>query len=685
MRLFAEKIIKSRKAILIIFATLLVISLNLSKMVSVNFDLTAYLPDDANSTIALKVAEEEFNTASSNARILIEDVSIAQAMEYKKQISEIDGVDEITWLDDATNVYIPLDLIPKKNLDTYYKDNNALFNVTINEDKSVETIEQIQKIIDEKGEITGSIIKPEKQGASATLKYILPIIIVVLLISTNSWFEPVIFLIVIGTAIILNNGTNAFLGEISFVTSSSSTILLLAVSMDYSIFLLHKFSEYKNEGLEVEEALAKAIEKSFSSISASGLTTAVGFGALIFMRFKIGADLGIVLTKGILIALATILLLLPTLLMYSYKIIDKTHHKSFMPSFAPISKISMKVGGIFLVLVLLLSYPMYKAQNKNEFIYSASGTEVDITKTEELYGKSNDMFLLVPRGNLAKEKELNDRLLEKDYINSVISYVNTVGDITPQSAVPKDTLAKLQSENYSRFVLNLSTEQESELAFTAYEEIYDMANELYKDEVLISGGTANIYDMKQTVTKDNELVTILGILGIGIIVAITFKSISIPIILLLAIESSIWLNMSVNYFLDETLIYLGFMIVSSIQLGATVDYAILFAHRYLENREHLNKMQSAKNTICDTAGSILTSGTILTASGLVLSKVSTDATTSQLGLLIGRGALISVVIILLFLPTALVVMDKLVQKTTLGLKVYEEEEKKVKKYKIREN
>jgi predicted RND superfamily exporter protein len=656
----------------------------LSKLVDVNYDLMEYLPNDAKSTIALKVMNEEFTKSPPNARILISDVSVTEALEYKNQISAVDGVMEVTWLDDATDIYKPLEVIDEKILTSWYKDQNALFTILIHKDNSVQAVTEIKHIIGYKGEISGDIVDTviaQSSTGSETgrmLFFLLPIILLILLLTTSSWFEPVLFLIAIGVSIVINNGTNAFLGDVSFITKTTSSILQLAVSMDYSIFLLHRFQEYREKGENVRESMISAMKKSFSSILASGVTTILGFGALIIMRFKIGADLGIVLSKGITFSLLSVMFLLPVLTVYTYKLIDKTHHRSFLPSFDKFGKLAVKLGLPVIIIVGILIVPSFMAQNKNDFMYGASvmgsASAAEISKTEELFGKANNMVLLIPKGDAVTEKAISDELYNLKYISSLVSYVENIGATIPQEFIPQDKLASLVSDKYSRIIITVSTSQESEAAFKTVEEIRTLGEKYYDDHYYLSGGTVNVYDMKNTVIRDNLLVTIIAVIGIGLVLFFTFRSLSLPLILLLTIEASIWINLAFPYFGGEKMAYLGFMIISSVQLGATVDYAILFASRYIENRKHLQKKAAAIQTVSDTAGSILTSAGILIISGFVMGTISTNGVIGQLGTLIARGTLLSASLVLFFLPTALILLDTVIQKTTLNLEFYKEEQ-----------
>jgi predicted RND superfamily exporter protein len=679
----ADKVINHKKLVLVLFIIAVVISAMLSKLVDVNYDLMEYLPKDSKSTISLEVMNSEFSKSPPNARVLISKVTVTEAIGYKKQLSDVDGVLEVTWLDDATNIYQPLELIDKKMLNSWYKNENALFTLLIDKNKSLQAVSEVQSIIANKGEMSGDIVDTviaQTSTGSETgkmLLFILPIILLILLLTTSSWFEPVLFLIAIFASIIINNGTNAFLGEISFITKTTAAILQLAVSMDYSIFLLHRFQEHREKGENVREAMISAMKKSFSSILASGVTTILGFGALIIMRFKIGPDLGIVLSKGIIFSLLSVMFLLPVLTVYTYKLIDKTHHRSFMPSFDKFGKFAVKLGLPVIIIVGILILPSFMAQNKNDFMYGASvmgsASSGKVSKTDELFGKANNMVLLVPKGDVVTEKIICEELKNMQYISSVVSYVGNIGAKVPQKFIPKDKLETLASDNYSRMILTVSTSQESDAAFKAVEEIRSLGEKYYGDNYYLSGGSVNVYDMKNTVIQDNKLVTIVAVIGIGLVLMFTFRSISLPLILLLTIESSVWINLAFPYFAGEKMAYLGFMIISSVQLGATVDYAILFANRYIENRRCLPKKEAAIKTVSDTTGSILTSSGILMLSGFVMGTISTNGVIGQLGTLIARGTLLSASLVLLFLPSALMLLDKVIEKTTLKLEFYKGE------------
>ncbi len=675
--------LKYKKVIVLAFIIITAVCMFASTFVVINYNLMDYLPDTAPSTIALNVMNEQYTDGVPNARVMVRNVTVPQVLKVKKKIEKVDGVEKVTWLDDAANVYQPFEFIEKKTLEEYYKDNNALLTVTINEDKEKQAVADIRSIIGNEGAMSGQAVNSatamtltEKEVQKIMVLAVI-LVFIILILTTTSYFEPVLFLITIGIAIAINRGTNLFFGSISFVTNSAGSILQLAVSMDYSIFLVHRFGEMREQYDDVNTAMVKAVEKSFGSVMSSGLTTVIGFAALILMRFKIGPDMGIVMAKAIGISLVSVLLFLPCATLLSYKLIDKTQHKMFMPPFKKFGEIVFKFHRQILVVFVILTIPSLIGQKYNDFTYGQTGvygegTQLgdDTDAIEQIFGKSNLMVLMVPKGEPSVERELSQRLLREDKITSLLSYAETVGVTIPEEFVPSDTLKQLVSAEYTRFVITVDTPTEGDDAFNMTEKIRSIAKKYYGNKYLLVGETVNSYDLKDVVTSDNTWVNIVSIGAIALILLYNFKSLSLPFILLAVIESSVWMNLTVPYLQGETLFYIGYLIISSIQLGATVDYAILFTDRYIENRAGMNKYDAARQTLADTSLSIITSALILTLAGFMLGFMSTNGIISQLGVLVGRGAVLSSIMVLLVLPSMLSLFDKFIQKTTLNLNFY---------------
>lgn len=681
---YTRFVVKHKKIIIAIFVIAAAVCAFLSTMVGVDYKFADYLPDDAQSTVALDTMNKEYDQEVPNVRVMIKDVSIAQALKYKEKLEKIDGVQEVNWLDDATNIYQPLALTDKDTVNDWYKNKNALYQVTIDETNGYEVIQNMRKVIGDDNYMTGDAVTnavtpvTTAEEVQRIVMITVPIIFIILLLTTNSWFEPVLFMATIGIAIMINRGTNLMFGTISFVTNAAGSVLQLAVSMDYGIFLLHRFAENREKGFEAQEAMVNAVKQSVGSVTSSGLTTVTGFAALILMRFKIGPDMGWVMVKAIVLSLIAVLCLLPALTMVFYPLIDKTEHKSFLPKFKLLSKIVLDWKPVMIILFIIVTIPSYMGQQKNTFLYGGSrvyqtnATQLgrDMNAIEKEYGQSSQLVLMVPKGDMEKEIKLNSELKDIDGVTSVVSYINSVGESIPKDFVPSDQISKLYSENYSRYVVTVKTEEGEDGWDTLVSKVQNTGKKYYGSKSLMAGNLASTKDLKETITQDMTRVNILSIAFVFVILMINFKSILLPVILTLVIEASIWINLTVPYFTDETMFYIGYLIISSVQLGATIDYGILFTDRYIENRKQMGKKRAALRTVQNCTMSILTSASILTVCGTVLGKVSTNGVLSQLGNLLGRGAVLSFILVIFVLPGLLMIFDKLIEKLTYHADFY---------------
>lgn len=681
---YTKFVVKHKKMIIFLFVIAAAVCAFLSTMVGVDYKFADYLPDDAQSTKAIDIMNEEYDQEVPNVRVMIKDVSIAKALEYKEKLEAIDGVQEVNWLDDATDIYQPLEMMDKDTVNDWYKNKNALYQITMDETNGYDTAMKIRKVIGNDNYMSGDGITNSMTPMTTAdeiqkiVLIVVPIVFIILLLATNSWFEPVLFMATIGIAIMINRGTNLMFGTISFVTNAAGSILQLAVSMDYGIFLLHRFAENRQNGEDAQTAMINAVKQSVGSVMSSGLTTVTGFAALILMRFKIGPDMGWVMVKAIVLSLFAVLCLLPALTMICYPLIDKTEHKSFLPKFRGLSKIVLDWKPIMIVLFIIITIPSYFGQQKNNFyyggskVYQTNATQLgrDMNAIEKEYGVSNQLVLMVPKGDMEKEIQLNKDLKQIDGVTSVVSYINSVGESIPKDFVPSEQLSKLYSKNYSRYVVTVSTEEGEADWSQITVKVQNTGKKYYGDKSLMAGNLASTQDLKTTITQDMTRVNILSIAFVFAILVFNFKSIILPVILTLVIEASIWINLTVPYFAGSDLYYIGYLIISSVQLGATIDYGILFTDRYREYRKQMGKKSAAMKTIQSCTMSILTSASILTVSGIVLGAISTNGVLSQLGILIGRGAVISFILVIFVLPGLLMIFDKLIEKLTYHADFY---------------
>jgi len=675
----SEWIVKQRHKLLIGFAVLLLIAVYASNFVVTNYEMTKYLSPEMDSVKSLDVMKDQFGIPT-NVRVMVKDISRQEAAAMKAEIARIDGIESILWLDDVVDIYTPLEMVNEEAIDQYYKEGHAMFYVYFTESDFTErtglALKEIERIVDGEGQykayIFGTasssqdVIYATESNISTLAIIFIPIIFIILLWSTTSWLEPFLFLLTLGAAILLNNGTNLLLGDVSFITKSMSTALQLAISMDYSIFLLHRFAEERALGQNVEISMKHAISKSFGSIIASSVTTIAGFMALLLMNFKIGADMGLVFAKGISLSLLTTLFLLPALTILFSKWIDKTHHRSFIPSMKGLGRVLYKIRYVSIFLVVLIVVPAFLGQNANTFNYGGSSiSEEEGTKSyiamkeiESVYGAFNPLILLVPANSPVNERSLVAALETHSAIDSVQSLSTLVDDKIPTGVLPESVTDNFATEDYHRLIIALNSGEEGDATFDAIKSIKETTSLYYGDDYALAGTSVSLYDIKQVAFADNLKVNLTAILAVAIIIYFTFKSKLLPFLLVLSIETAVFLNMSIPYFTGYEMSFIGMLVVSSLQLGATIDYAILMTSRYIERRRSYTPKESMILAVDDAGGSILTSGIVLTVTGYVIYATSSVKTVSEIGELIGRGTLFSVIMVFTLLPAVLVTFDR---------------------------
>ena len=675
----AKTIVRKRHFFEMIFIVLIFLSAINAPLVKVNYDLTEYLPATAESKVAIDLMEKEFGYPGT-ARIMIKDVSIYEAYMYKQRIENIDGVDMVTWM--TEDVYMTEDFIDLDAEKDYYRDRCAVMDVTFdkgdNDELTKEAVGRIQDMLGERGRYAGPAVenKSLEETLDKEMQVIMTVAVILILIilcaTTDSWFEPVLFLSVMGIAIILNMGSNIMLGTISFMSSSVAAVLQLATSMDYSVFLLHTYVR-RNEAKpgNKETAMAGALKESAVSILSSAMTTFVGFMALLSMRFGLGRDVGLVLGKSIICSVATVLFLMPALLLRFGDLIEKTKHRTLMPKFKLASKAVFKVRYLVLALMVIVVVPAYVAQNMNSFTFGNSalgrseGTKVyaDTAEIEEKFGRSNLYLVIVPNETPIKERDLANELEDLYYVKSIKGIANVLPVGIPESIVPESIEKQLRTENYARMLMYTRTDTESELAFQTSDEIKSIVRKYYPENSYVVGNTPSTQDLKELMVPDYAVTNVISLIAVAVVVGIAFKSFLLPILVLIPITIATYINMTVPYLQGESFMFNGFIIVSCIQLGATVDYSILLTNNYIYNREHgMEKKQAALDALQRSILSILTSGTILTVAGYGIYFISSVSAISSLGHLIGRGGLISMCMVILAVPALLTVFDTLVFK-----------------------
>ena len=672
---FFAAVVRRRRRVLALYAAAAVLCALLSLLVSVNYDINDYLPPDAPSTVAIDVMEEAFGGGIPNVRAMVRDVTVPEALAYKQQIARVEGVTAVTWLDDVADVTVPLEMQDPDTIAAYYKDGAALFTITVSDDQRAEAVAAIDSLLGDAGALTGSavstaaatnstVVEVAKIAAIAVLY-----VVFILALTTASWAEPALIMVGMGAAILINNGTNLIFGEISFVTSAAGSILQLAVSLDYSVFLIHRFAEVRaaRPGAAPGDCMVEALTKSASSILSSGLTTVIGFAALVLMQFQIGPDLGLALAKGVAFSLLTVFTFVPALVVTALPWMDKTHHKPLLPSFTGFGRLVSRIMLPMVAVLAVIMVPSYLASNANAYYYGAghmfaADTEVgrDTEAIEAVFGQSDTYVLLVPAGDTATQSELSAALRALPQVTDIISYVDTAGSEIPPGFLDDATLAQLVSDGTTRMVLSVAADYEGDAAFALVEQVRAIAQQYYPDSWYLAGQGVSTYDLMDTITGDMAMVNFVAIAAVFLVLLVLERSLILPIVLVLCIETAIWFNLALPYFTGTVVFYIAYLIISSVQLGATVDYAILFSDRYREYRETLDKKPAIVATVATVTTSVLTTGSGLAVVGFLMGAISSNQLLAQLGNFLGVGSLASLTIVLLALPGILYLIDPLI-------------------------
>lgn len=677
----ARFIVKHKRSVLIFYISLVILAIIGSRFVNINYDLSSYLPSELNSIKGKTILEEDFGIKGT-AHILVKNMSNNEISNYVNKIQDIQGVKDVIWLGSAEDILTPEDFMEDMAKDEFISGDASLIQVFFhnhNDTKeTVQAIEDIKEVLGDNG-LVGGTAAVSRDIRSITDKEVILysvvafiIISIILFISMESFVEPILFFATIGVAIALNLGTNSLFSSVSYMTHSIASILQLAVSMDYSIFLLHRFMDEKAKHSTKDEAMIVAVQKTFVSILASSLTTVGGFLALVSMKYGIGKDMGLVLAKGVFFSLVTVVTLLPVLILLFDNLIEKYKHKVYFPNFKRMGPFIIKYRYVFLVIVVIITLPSFLAQSNLEYYYAEERvipiTSDSIVANEEidrLFENKNQLALLIPKDTKLKELNLSNSLEKLNGVKSVRGLYSLVDITLPESFLPPEVKDNFLSDKYSMINIVLNRPMEGPSTQLVLDEIRELTSKEYS-EFYLTGEAAVYSDFKEVTSTDFSKVTILSIIIISGIILLAFKSIAIPFILVFIIQLGIWINLSIPYLLGNELNFISFIIIGAIQLGATVDYAILYTSRFKENLETLPRKEAALTTITDTGASILTSALILFTGTLSISLITSIKNAAELTLLIARGAMISLVLVLGVLPSILIIFNKFVASTTIG-------------------
>ncbi len=680
MENIAKCIVRHRNKILILAIALLIPSIFGYLNTKINYDILSYLPQDCESMKGQNILDEKYHLASVGIMVT-NDLSDQEVVQLEKKMEAVDGVKQVFWRDDVLDISVPKEMFPQEVQQQLYSGDSTILIVTFDEDtastRTMDAIQQIKQISNKECYLGGmsAIAQDTKELANSEMRRYIVIAValslIVLFMGIESTVAPLIFMIGILFPIVYNFGTNFFLGEISYITQALAAILQLAVTMDYSIFLLHRYQEEKKK-CNNEEAMTKAICATFSSITSSSVTTVAGFLTLCFMQLRLGSDIGLVMAKGVVLGVLCTIFVLPSLLMLFDRQIEKYTHRTLIHELKRLPDFVVCHYKAILVVAVCLFIPMGIAQaNVSQYydLTSSLPSELSSMKgTKELKDKFNmntTHFILVNDDLSNREmQEITADIEGIDGIESVVSYEKYVGGLVPESFEPQAVKDLFANGGYKMIIANSDYHAASEEENHQIEEMYSILH-AYDQDALITGEGALTKDLITTADKDFQVVNVLSIAAILVIILLTFVSFSLPFVLVLAIELAITVNMAVPYFTNTTLPFIAGIVIGTIQLGACVDYAILMTTR---TREELGRHRDIKTAVriavSKSAPSIITSGCSFFAACIGVALISRMDMISSLCELLARGALISVISIIFVLPSMLLAGNKLIAKTT---------------------
>lgn len=685
MQRFGEFICKHRRLILFIMLILLIPAVIGMKLTKINYDILVYLPEDVETVQGENILSDEFNMGAFSI-IILEDMETKDIAKLEDKIKEVNNVEKVLGTADIIGNNVPIEMLPNEIKDVIYKDNMTIMLVTFKEaissDATMQTVEHLREITNEQCKISGmtaTLLDTRDLSNSEVIIYVIIAVIlclIVLEIALDSYIAPIILLSSIGIAILYNMGTNIFLGEISYITKAISAVLQLGVTMDFAIFLYHSYNQERKNEPDINKAMSIAISKTFSSVLGSSLTTIAGFLALCSMNLALGKDIGIVMAKGVLFGVLSVITVLPSLILQFNNLIEKTKHKEILPKFKKLKDFNIKhYKAIIVAFVIILPIAFYGYKN-TEVYYKLDSSLPESLESISANNTLKDKFGLVSQAMILIDKntsnndmkEMLDKIEQLEGIDFTISYSKVSELGIPQEMIPKELLQIFQSDKYQIVLIN----SKYEIATNELNEQIEKVNEIvkqYNDKAIVVGEGPLMKDLVEISDHDFNSVNIASIAVIFVLMVFVLKSISLPVILICVIEFAIFINMGVPYFTNTTIPFIASIVIGTIQLGATIDYAILITTKYIQNRKDgMNKKQAIDEALGTSINSILVSGLCFFGATFGVGAYSKIEMIGSLCTLMSRGALISVITVVMALPAFLMLFDKVICKTTLGMR-----------------
>ena len=685
---FSKAVVKCRVPILII-AILLLIPATIGMVTTrINYDMLNYLPDDMDTVIGQNELMEDFGKGAFSM-LVIQDMPEKDVAELKTRLEQVEHVDSVVWYSSVADLSVPMQLLPDKIYNEFNTDDATLmavfFDSATSEDVTMDAIREIRAIAGKQVFVSGmsALVTDLKDLCEKEEPIYVGIAVALaclaMMIFLDGWLVPFVFLASIGIAILINLGTNWFMGEISYITKALSAVLQLAVTMDYSIFLWHSYNEQREKMDDHRQAMAAAIHETLTSVVGSSVTTVAGFIALCFMTFTLGRDLGVVMAKGVVLGVISCVTVLPSMILILDKPLQKTKHRSLIPDMSGFAKGIVKVFPLFLVLFVVLVPPAYNGYSRtNNEVYYDMGEclpediEYVIANSrlrDEFDIASTHMLLLdadTPRRNVYK---MIDEMKQVDGVKYVLGLEAFVSEDFPEAMIPESITSILKSDRWELMLIN----SEYKVASDAVNDQIDELNAIlkkYDEGGMLIGEAPCMKDMIETTGHDFEVVNAVSILAIFVIILLVEKSLSLPFILISVIELAIFINLGLPHYMGQSLPFIAPICISTIQLGATVDYAILMTTRYKSERAAgRTKREAVQIALSTSTPSIIVSGMGLFAATFGVAVYSDIDIISSMCMLMARGAIISMLCVLLILPALLMLCDGLIRHTTLGMKV----------------
>ena len=683
---FSRAVVKYRIPILIIAVLLMVPSVLGMIGTRINYDMLDYLPSDMDTVVGQNELKEDFGKGAFSF-IIVEDMKDKDVAALCDKIKEVDHVDSVIWYSTLADISIPKELIPDKIYNEFNTDNATMvavfFDSATSEDVTMDAIREIRSIAGKQCFVSGmsALVTDLKDLCEQEEPIYVGLAVlcatVAMLIFLDGWLVPFVFLASIGMMILLNLGTNYFFGEISYITKALSAVLQLAVTMDYSIFLWHSYNEQRERCDDHKEAMAVAIKETLTSVVGSSITTVAGFAALCFMTFTLGRDLGIVMAKGVIFGVIGCVTVLPALILVLDKPLQKTKHKSLLPDMTKFAGKLTKIFPVFLIIFAVLIPPAYYGYSKtnNEVYYDMGQCLPDDIEYVIANSKLSDDFniasthMVLVDANLDQKsvKNMMKEMEEVDGVKFVLGLESVIGSRVPEEVIPDSIKGILKSDKWELLLINSEYKVASDNVNTQIDELNAVLKK-YDQKGMLIGEAPCMKDMIETTDRDFKVVNAVSIVAIFVIIALVEKSISLPFILIAVIELAIFINLGLPHYLGQSLPFIAPICISTIQLGATVDYAILMTTRYKSERLLGNdKRKSVTTALATSIPSILVSGMGLFAATFGVAVYSDIDIISSMCMLMARGAVVSMVCVIFILPALLMLCDKLVCKTTLGM------------------